>query len=218
MTCEKTKRFFAKAKFITLEIFDYHQKFFQCCLGIKHSSFPKRNSLMPATPLPLIRKCDTKQILKSEWHTQSFVHVMHLCNWTTCKTERFQTSLFASKKFQAYFKTSELVFVCLKTPNQFASSLGVLKLERTNAVLYKTAAFTTSEVKGETTLRYNLRRAIKTWLSFHERLHLPSCSNHPVMQSLTEIHQKASLTMKSQKPPNDAINISSMHLNKSNKL
>ena len=46
MTCEKTKRFFAKAKFITLEIFDYHQKIFQCCLGIKHSSFPKRNSLI----------------------------------------------------------------------------------------------------------------------------------------------------------------------------
>ena len=46
MTCEKTKRFFAKAKFITLEIFDYHQKFFQCCLGIKHSSFPKRNSFL----------------------------------------------------------------------------------------------------------------------------------------------------------------------------
>ena len=48
---QKTKRFFAKDRFITLEIFDYHQKFFQCCLGIKHSSFSKRNSFF----FPLLR-------------------------------------------------------------------------------------------------------------------------------------------------------------------
>ena len=47
MTCAKKKRFFAKDRFITLEIFDYQQKFFQCCLGIKHSSFSKRNSIIP---------------------------------------------------------------------------------------------------------------------------------------------------------------------------
>ena len=46
----------------------------------------------------------------------------------------------------------------------------------------------------------------------------PNCSTHPVMQSFMEIHQKDSNSMKSQKPPNNARHMSSVHLNKSGKL